>query len=167
VSQFLSPPRSFAPPARVTRAWLAVALWSALIWWLGTDQFGAPVTSRYLGPLVDWLWPSASPEQRLALLMTIRKLAHPSVYAVLGGLAFRAALLSGALGIVRSAAIAFAIAVSLAGLDELRQTRTLTRTGSVSDVALDAAGASAALTALGFARRRGRLEGASSAREDS
>jgi VanZ family protein len=166
VSSFLSLPGSDAPPARVARAWLAVALWAALIWWLGTDQFGAPVTSRYLGPLIDWLWPSASFEQRIALLMTIRKLAHPSVYAVLGGLVFRAALLSGVSGLARGAAIAMAFAVSLAGLDELRQTQTQTRTGSASDVALDAAGASAALAALGFARRRGRVEGASSARGD-
>ena len=88
-------PRSEAPPARVARAWLWFALWAALVWWLGSEQFSATSTSRILGPLIDWLWPGASPAQRLALLMGIRKLAHPSVYAVLAGLAFRASLLSG------------------------------------------------------------------------
>lgn len=143
-------------------AWLMVASWAALVWWLGSDQFSAGTTSRYLGPLIDWLWPSASFEQRLALLMTVRKLAHPSVYAVLAGLAFRAALVSGVSGLVRGAAIALAIAVSLAGLDELRQSRTRTRTGAASDVALDAAGVSAALAALSYVRRRGRLAAAAS-----
>jgi hypothetical protein len=42
---------------------------------------------------------------------------------VLAGLAFRAALLSGVSGLARGAAIALAMAVSIAGLDELRQTQ--------------------------------------------
>jgi VanZ family protein len=154
-------PRSEAPPVRVATAWLLVASWAVLVWWLGSDQFSAGATSRYLGPLIDWLWPSASFEQRLAVLMTVRKLAHPSVYAVLAGLAFRAALVSGVSGLARGAAIALAIAVSLAGLDELRQSRTRSRTGAASDVALDAAGAAVALAALGYVRRRGRVAAAS------
>jgi VanZ family protein len=148
-------PRADASTARVVRAWLLVALWAALVWWLGTDQFSAGTTSRYLAPLIDWLWPSATVGQRYALLMGIRKVAHPSVYAVLAALAFRAALLSGVSGLARGAAAALALAVSLAGLDELRQTRTRARTGAASDVALDAVGASAALAALGYLRRRG------------
>ena len=68
-------------PRASAAAWLLVALWAALVWWLGTDQFGAAQTSRYLLPLIDWLWPSATLAQRFALLMAIRKLAHPSVYA--------------------------------------------------------------------------------------
>ena len=150
-----SVPRSETPPVRVAMSWLLVVSWAALVWWLGSDQFSARATSRYLGILVDWLWPTASPDQRLAALMMIRKLAHPTVYAVLAGLAFRAALVSGVSGLARGAAIALAIAISLAGLDELRQTQTRLRTGAASDVALDAMGASAALAALGYLRRRG------------
>jgi VanZ family protein len=142
-------------------AWLLVVSWAALVWWLGSDQFSAPATSRYLRPLIDWLFPNAAPDQRLALLMTIRKLAHPTVYAVLAGLAFRAALVSGVSGLARGAAIALAIAVSLAGFDELRQSRTRSRTGAALDVALDAAGASVALAALGYVRRRGSVAAAS------
>jgi VanZ family protein len=145
-----------APPARVARAWLWVALWASLVWWLGSDAFGASATSRYLAPLIEWFWPGATAAQRFAVVMAIRKLAHPSVYAVLAGLAFRAALLSGVSGLARGAAIALTMAVSIAGLDELRQTRTRTRTGAASDVALDAAGATVALAALGALRRRAR-----------
>jgi hypothetical protein len=89
----------------------------------------ASATSRYLAPLIEWFWPTGSAAQRFALLMAIRKFAHPSVYAVLAGLAFRAALLSGVSGLARGAAVALAMAVSIAGLDELRQTQTRTRTG--------------------------------------
>jgi VanZ family protein len=148
--------RPEAPPARVARAWLLVALWTSLVWWLGSESFAAPVTSRYLAPLIEWLWPGGTAAQRFALLMGIRKLAHPAIYAVLAGLAFRAALLSGVSGLARGAAVALALAVSIAGLDELRQSRTQTRTGAAADVALDAAGATVALTALGLLRRRAR-----------
>lgn len=155
MSDARSLPRPDVPPARVTVAWLLVAAWAAVVWWLGSGQFSAGTTARYLWPLIEWLWPSSSFEQRYALLMTIRKLAHPSVYAVLAGLSFRAVLVSGVSGLARGAAIALAIAISLAGLDELRQSRTPARTGAASDVALDAIGACAALAALGYVRRRG------------
>ena len=148
-------------------AWLIVALWAAFVWWLGSDQFGASTTSRYLGPLIDWLFPTASHELRYALLMTIRKLAHPTVYAVLAGLVFRAALLSGVSGLARGAAIALAVAMSIAGLDELRQSQSRTRTGAASDVGLDAAGASAVLAGLSYLRHRGRVPSRAAApRED-
>jgi hypothetical protein len=61
--------------------------------------------------------------------------------------------LSGVSGLARGAAIALAMASSIAGLDELRQTHDATRTGAASDVVLDAAGASAALAALAAAPR--------------
>jgi VanZ family protein len=141
--------------ARVVLAWVLVAIWAAIVWWLGSEQWSAGTTSRFLGPLIDWLWPTATPAERWTLLMGIRKLAHPSVYAVLAVLACRAALMSGVSGLTRGAAAALALAVSLAGLDELRQTQTRTRTGQASDVLLDATGASAALAALGYLRRRG------------
>jgi VanZ family protein len=160
VSDARTLPHTEVPPARVASAWLLVVLWTALVWWLGSEQFGASTTSRYLGPLIDWLFPGISPQLRFSVLMTIRKLAHPSVYAVLAGLAFRAALLSGVSGLLRGAAVALGLAVSLAGLDEYRQSHTHARTGAASDVVLDAAGASVALGALSLARRRMRVRDA-------
>jgi VanZ family protein len=154
--------RPDVPPVRVAAAWLLVAVWAAVVWWLGSEQFSAGATSRYLLPLINWLFPDAPPEQRFAMLMTIRKLAHPTVYAVLAGLSFRAALVSGVSGLARGAAIALAIAIATAGLDELRQSQTSTRTGAASDVVLDAAGASLALAALSYVRRRGRVAAAPS-----
>jgi VanZ family protein len=145
-----------SPSASAARAWLLVALWAALIWWLGTDQFGAGSTSRFLFPLIRWLWPSGTPAEHIAVLFAIRKLAHPAVYGVLAALAFRAALLSGMPGLMRGAAVALAIAIGIAGLDELRQSHSAARTGAPTDVMLDAAGASAAIAALHAFRRRTR-----------
>jgi VanZ family protein len=143
-------------PARAAFAWLLVALWVGLVWWLGTDQFGAGGTSRYLFPLIRWLWPGGSPADQFAVLMAIRNLAHPAIYGVLAALAFRAALLSGVTTAMRGAAVAFGLALSIAGLDELRQSHSRARTGAVSDVVLDAAGAGTTLAALYALRRRAR-----------
>ena len=44
---------------RVATAWLLVALWAALVWWLGSDQFSAGDHVALPLPLIDWLWPSA------------------------------------------------------------------------------------------------------------
>ncbi len=149
-------PGTEAPPERVALAWLLVAVWAVIVWWLGSDAFGAGATSAYLLPMIQWLWPTGSPEQHFALAMNLRKFAHPSVYAVLAALAFRAALLSGVSGLMRGAAVALAMAIAIAGLDELRQAQTSTRTGAASDVVLDTAGASVALAGLAYLRRRAR-----------
>lgn len=130
---------------RASVAWLAVAAWASLIWWLGSAAFGAASTSRFLFPLITWLWPDASFEQRFAVLLAIRKLAHPTVYGVLAALACRALRLSGVAKPLQAMAIAWALAVSLAGLDEIRQSTLASRTGSPFDVGLDACGAAAAV----------------------
>ena len=145
-----------ATSARAAWAWLLVALWAAVVWWLGTDQFSAGAGSRILGPLISFFWPDATPLQHWQLYMAIRKGAHLFVYAVLAALAFRAALLSGVPTPMRGAAIALAIAISMAGLDEWRQSQSTARTGAASDVMIDAAGASAAIALLSAMRRRNR-----------
>lgn len=151
------PLRDPAPRHRgATSAWLAVAAWAALIWWLGSGTFGAPTTSRFLYPLITWLWPDSSFEQRFAVLLAIRKLAHPTVYGVLAALALRAFRRSGLTKALPSMAAAFAFALALAGLDELRQASLTSRTGSLLDVGLDACGALAAVVLYnGLASGRG------------
>jgi VanZ family protein len=142
-------------PQQVVAAWLLVALWTGFVWWLGSAAFSASVTSRFLAPLVRWLWSTASPEQVVALVLTLRKIAHPFVYGVLAALCFRATRLSGAARPWIALGIALCVAVAVASLDETRQATLVARTGSPVDVALDAAGALTALgAALLWARRR-------------
>ena len=83
----------------------------------------------------------------------LRKVGHVLAYATLGALGFRA--VGDRSRALRSAGIAWAFAVLVAGADESLQSLTPARTGCVSDVALDAAGAAlGVLVALGlFARR--------------
>jgi hypothetical protein len=70
---------------KIIAAWGAVAAWMALVWWLGSNDFAASRTSPWLESLIYWLFPDLPRAGHLALSITIRKLAHPTVYGVLAG----------------------------------------------------------------------------------
>lgn len=135
----------------VARAWLAVAAWIALVLWLGSGGFGAGTTSRILIPLLRWLLPGVDGVQIWNLALTIRKLAHPTVYGVLGLLAFRAGRLGWPGAGWRAALLACGLTLLVSSVDESRQAFEPTRTGSPWDVALDTAGAVAAVAAASIA----------------
>jgi hypothetical protein len=135
---------------RLLVAWLAVAACTLLILGLGGAEFGASQTSRYLFPLLRWLFPDLSISSYLRLLLWIRKTAHVTEYALLGWLAFRAVWLSltQRSALARAALLALGLAAGVALTDEIRQSFLATRTGSPWDVALDLSGA---LCAIGLA----------------
>ncbi len=136
------------------RIWLDGGLalaWASLIWVLGSSDFSAAETSRILGPLLEWLLPDASPEERAGWVAAIRKLAHPIEYGVFAVLALRYVdvrqrLRYGRAPVVLSCVTALAFSTLLAVLDERRQATLADRTGSAFDVGLDVAGAAIAIT---------------------
>jgi len=129
--------------------------WGSLIWLLGTDEFSAPETSRFLGPVIGWLLPDLDAESRMRVVAVIRKLAHPGVYGVLAGLGYRAATRTLSHGsALRRASIALLPVPLLATADEWRQSASALRTGAVLDVGLDLAGGIAVLTLLLWIERR-------------
>jgi VanZ family protein len=138
------------------RAWLAVALWTALVWTLSSDGFSASSTARVIGPIVRFFFPSISKERFELVHFVIRKGAHLTEYAVLALLTLRA-LRRGAPRLAsHSALLALAFVVAVASADELRQSRSRVRTGSPVDVALDGSGGALALGgALLWQRRFG------------
>lgn len=139
------------------RAWIAVALWTALVWTLSSDPFSAQSTSRFLGPLVRWLWPAVTPDTLAWIHAAVRKSAHLFEYAVLGALTLRALRRGASRRVLHSAGLAFAFAGVVAIADETHQARTPSRTGSPLDVALDGSGAVLGIaTFLAVARARAR-----------
>jgi len=118
--------------------------WTALIAWFSATSWSASETGRLLLPFLRGLMPWAHPEQLDAAHWLLRKTAHVVEYAVLAGLWWRALAARrspgwrGALG----------LCVLTSALDEIHQSTTLTRTGSVADVILDSAAAAAVLMAL-------------------
>ncbi|MAJ61195.1 MAG: hypothetical protein CBC48_15255 [bacterium TMED88] len=135
-------------------AWAPAGLWALVIWQLGGDGWSAPTTSRFLGPLIEWLFPAFDPETQRTLAVSFRKLAHPTVYGILAGLAYPASLrtLRGQHGTAH-ALLTLAPILLLAVADEWRQSGSVARTGSGVDVLLDFAGATAAFWLAGFGER--------------
>jgi VanZ family protein len=124
------------------KQWLPAILWAATILYTSSDAFSAGQSNEWLewifGPVPDWV------------NVAFRKAMHVVGYAILGALSATAASRP-------ASALAFGFVVSC--LDEFRQSRSLARSGSGWDVALDmCAAAFAVWLAFRFReRRRGRL----------
>jgi VanZ family protein len=133
---------------RWLRNWGPVFLWAGIIWLLSTNQFSSGPTLRVMGPIMAWLFPSASEETVLLLHAVVRKAAHFVEYFVFGILVFRGIRgdrpgwrLSWSLETVFLAAI-------YGALDEIHQAFEVNRGSSIYDSLLDTAGAAAAQLVL-------------------
>ena len=127
------------------RSWGIVVLWAAVVWLAGSDAMSAHETSRFLGPLLDWLLPNLDAADRVLLLGLARKSAHVVEYAILAALLLRALLLSHQRTLARASLIALGASLALAVTDEWRQGLSTVRSGAAGDVGLDLAGALAAI----------------------
>lgn len=146
-------------------AWIAVVVCISLVLWAGSEAFSVTSTSRFLRPLLIYLFPEWTTRQLWNAEVWIRKTAHAVEYAVLALLAFRALRLSFDTILARLAAGALLLVLTVATVDEVRQGFLSMRTGAPSDVVLDCTGA---LLAVGMAvlyrwrkesvRRAGRAE---------
>ncbi|HYB12256.1 MAG TPA: VanZ family protein [Myxococcota bacterium] len=141
------------------RAWLAVALWTALVWVLSSDGFSAGSTAQVIGPIVRWLFPGISARQFELVHFAIRKTAHLTEYAVLALLTLRALRRSAPRLARHATLLALAFVVAVASADELHQSRSRVRTGQPSDVAFDASGGALALGVLLLFERRFGVQG--------
>ena len=117
--------------------WAAVVALTVLIWSLGGDGFSSGATSRFLRPLLEWLFPVFSAERLDVLHLAIRKGAHALEYGLHALLTLRVVLVTWGLPVVRGAVLAIAFALALAVADEGRQTLSDTRGGAWTDVLLD------------------------------
>ncbi|MBK9163519.1 MAG: VanZ family protein [Acidobacteria bacterium] len=122
-------------------------VWLGVIAWLSSDSGAMSETSRFVRPILRFLFSEASEETILTLHGLVRKSAHVFVYSILAFLAARA-LLGTSLAAIRRrwAAAAIGLVFLIASLDELNQSYSGgTRTGSIWDVALDTVSGAAAI----------------------
>jgi len=129
---------------RKVLAWLFTILWLSAIGWFSTSAFSPEHTGRILWSVVHAVWPGISVQSFDTLHFLIRKTAHFSVYGILSWLAFhswRATLPGPASWSFRWSALALALTLAAASLDEFHQTFVPSRTGSPRDVMLDMVGA--------------------------
>lgn len=132
-----------------------LVIWMAFIFFASTSEFSASNTSRFIRPLLLWLFPNIT-DARIALVHALtRKAAHFTEYAVLGLLAARA-FFSSSHQWIQSAwfQAATLLIVVYALTDEYHQTFVPSRTGSIYDSAIDIAGGLVALIAFAFWCRR-------------
>jgi VanZ family protein len=150
-----------SPVLRFLRYDLPLGLWMAVILRASSETYAAPHTSRILEPLLHWLVPTLSTSAVDQVVFLVRKAAHLTEYAILGGLFFRRFARAGRRGLGDAVRLAFVCSFAWAAVDEARQALTMTREAAFHDVLLDGVGAAlglAASAALTFsALRRDRV----------
>jgi VanZ family protein len=137
---------------RPVSRYLPLIAWLVFISFASSDNFNAGNTSRIIGPLILWLFPSTSPETIAVIHFITRKIAHFTEYAILGFLAARAFRTSTHRAINRRwFLLCVALVVVYALLDEYHQSFVPSRTASIFDSLIDMSGG---LTVLIFIRSR-------------
>lgn len=121
--------------------YVPLLLWIGLILFASTSQASMSSTSRFVRPVLEFLFPNASEATLVIYHGYIRKTAHFVEYAVLALLAARAFRFSGRELLRRYwPALAPALVLLVAVADEFNQSLNPARTGSVYDVLIDLAG---------------------------
>lgn len=112
-------------------------------------------TSRFIRPLLEFLFPAASEETLQLIHFYIRKCAHFTEYGILAFFAARA-FLGSRIDWLRKGRLIFALAVVLAVAltDEINQSFIASRTSSIRDVALDLFGGTVMMLFFWFFTRK-------------
>jgi VanZ family protein len=142
------------PGSEIALPWFWVVAWIVVVQIFASGSFSASETSRFITPLLRWLFPDVDAESVATAHFAVRKLGHFVEYAILALLALRAFDSSLDRPLAWLAAASLGLALAVAVVDEVRQAAAANRTGALSDVALDLAGAASALALAGAARRR-------------
>ncbi|HRY46643.1 MAG TPA: VanZ family protein [Candidatus Paceibacterota bacterium] len=139
--------------------WVPVIAWMTLIYVGSTDLLSSARTSRWLTPLIRWIYPQISSATLYQLQFLIRKAGHVTEYAILALLIWRTLVHVQANerhprpGL--RAFQAWLISTGYAATDEIHQSFHRSRGGSPWDVLIDGSGAAAALLiAWGIGRWR-------------
>jgi VanZ family protein len=131
--------------------WLPVLFWMSVIFTASSDAHSYEHSSRFIEPLLHWLFPQMSQEHVEQIHHLIRKCAHLTEYAVFAVLLWRALHLSKNNLPVWSwpkVGGTLLIVFLYAATDEFHQSFVPTRTPLVSDVFIDTTGGAIGLFAL-------------------
>jgi len=126
--------------ARFFEYQLPALMWLVMTFLFSTDAFSANETSRFIVPVLSYLFPSFSSRQIDVGHLVVRKFAHITEYFILALLAYRCFKHDRTEPIeTRVRTIAFILLAAL--LDELHQWFTASRGASIVDVGYDCLGA--------------------------
>ncbi len=117
-------------------------IWIGVIFYLSSDSGAMTETSRFIRPILEFIFPTATESTLNIYHGYIRKFAHFAVYAVLAFLASRAFFnRAGTQGRKYWHLYALGLSALVGTADEINQSLGSTRTGSFWDVVLDVSGA--------------------------
>jgi len=126
------------------RYWLPLLVWMFIIFSASADTQSTARTSRFLEPILRWLYPDISPDTVNLVRLIARKAAHAVEYAILSWLTWRALHRPGRneerRWSRRTAVFTLSIVILYATTDEFHQRFVPNRTGSITDVCIDALG---------------------------
>ena len=128
--------------------WLPAIAWAGVISSLSTDIFSSEHTSRFIIPVLRWLFPHWSNDTLELMHGIIRKSAHVTEYFIFSIFLLRAIRGKNREWTLRWAVWAVVIAAGYAALDEFHQSFVPSRTASPWDALIDTVGASAAQAVL-------------------
>jgi len=129
--------------------WLPVFIWMVVIFSASSDSMSFQHSSRFLAPVLRWLFPHMTERTISDMVFVIRKCAHLTEYAILALLVLRAVRKP-----VRNdprpwrwseAGWAILLVVLYAGSDEIHQIFVPHREGKFADVIIDTSGGVAGL----------------------
>lgn len=124
--------------------WFPLIAWMVVIFSASGDTRSFQHSSRILGPLLLWLFPSMNEHALRVWILCGRKIAHLTEYAILAILVIR--VLDATLpNLKRRATLAVVICCLYAATDEFHQKFVPTREASVVDVFIDTCGAAVAI----------------------
>ena len=112
-------------------AWLPLFAWVVVTHLFSTDAFSSDESSRFIVPILTFLFPGLSPAGLDFAHLVVRKAGHVMEYFIMGILAYRAFH-------TRFAALLFVLVAAF--LNEGQQLFTATRTGSIVDVGYNLVG---------------------------
>ena len=133
-----------APLRRALLAWLPTLVWLVVLALFSTDTFSAEHTGGILLKIIHAFYGGISQQRMEEMNFLVRKSAHFSGYGLLSALAFfswRATFPSVRPWSFRWVALALALTLAAASLDEFHQSFVPSRTSSPWDVVLDMVGA--------------------------
>jgi len=118
-----------------------LVIWMLFISIFSTSGFSAINTSRFIGPLLLWLFPSISEVQLASIHFLMRKAGHLTEYAILAFL-LRRAFITASTAIMRRRwfSLGLLTIASYALLDEFHQSFVPSRTASIYDSVIDVIG---------------------------
>jgi VanZ family protein len=144
-----------AVTGRFLKYWLPVIVWMILIFGASTGLGRSESTSRFVRPILVWLFPHISDHAIDQVHLVVRKTAHFMEYSILGVLLWRLVHLDPAWAACRSRQFltALLLAALYASSDEFHQKFVPGREAAVRDVLIDTCGAGFGLAAVWAARR--------------